>query len=224
MAWLLNSDTFPNTLAKCVGEEVSESSRQTVVHGRAIKYGSVSWSHNAQAKGQRMGCLLCKLGTDCVHGVRYTPTRKAPIHRDGIVSIDALMLRQLIHKKSRVLFFLFFYIFPPPPGSPPSLSKWFSIVYNTAQLGLRSRRYIYNNIDFSFEKKKQINIYLVVRILGHWLLYTAFTSAALLSHTFAYLNFLFAAETWIFDFSGAPPHHTVTTGYQNFSPIFSKKI
>lgn len=86
-----NNIAFPNTLAKWVGGEMSKSSRQKLVaYEKVVKYGSVLLSHNAQAKGQRMGCLLCKLGTDCVHGVRYTPTRKAPIHRDGKVSIDAL--------------------------------------------------------------------------------------------------------------------------------------
>lgn len=86
-----NNIAFPNTLAKWVKGEMSKSSRQKlVVYEKVVKYGSVLLSHNAQAKGQRMGYLLCKLGTDCVHGVRYTPTRKAPIHRDGKVSNDAL--------------------------------------------------------------------------------------------------------------------------------------
>lgn len=86
-----NFFAFPNTLAKWVGGgEVLESSRQELVYDRVIKYGSVLLSHNAQAKGQLKGFLLCKIGTDCVHGVRYTPTRKAPIHRVGNVSIDGV--------------------------------------------------------------------------------------------------------------------------------------
>lgn len=82
---------LPNTLAKWVEGKMSESSsRQKLVYEKVIKYGSVLTSHNAQTKGQRMGCLLCGLGTDCVHELRYTLTRKAPIHRDGKVSIAAL--------------------------------------------------------------------------------------------------------------------------------------
>lgn len=82
---------LPNTIAKWVKGKMSESfSRQTLVHEKVIKYGSVLTSHNAQAKGQRMGCLLCELGTDCVHGLRYTPSRKAPFQMDGKVSIAAL--------------------------------------------------------------------------------------------------------------------------------------
>lgn len=59
-----NNIAFPNTLAKWVGGEMSKSSRQKLVYEKVVKYGSVLLSHNAQAKGQRMGCLLCKLGTD----------------------------------------------------------------------------------------------------------------------------------------------------------------
>lgn len=36
-----------------------------------------------------MGCLLSTLGTDCVHGAGYTPTRKAPVDRTGKLSIGA---------------------------------------------------------------------------------------------------------------------------------------
>lgn len=85
-----NNIALHNTLSKWVEGEMSKSSRKKLVYENVIKYGSVLLSHNAQAKGQRMGCLLCKLGTDCIHGVGYTPTRKALIHKDGKVSIDAL--------------------------------------------------------------------------------------------------------------------------------------
>lgn len=54
-----------------------------------VKYGSVFLSYNPQVKGPRMGCLRCKLGTDCVHEAKYTPTRKEPVDRIGKVSIGA---------------------------------------------------------------------------------------------------------------------------------------
>lgn len=35
------------------------------------------------------GYLLCKLGANCVHGLRYTPKRKEPLDAIGKVSIPA---------------------------------------------------------------------------------------------------------------------------------------
>lgn len=78
-----------NSLTSWVGGEVSMSSADKLAYESVVKYGSVFLSYNAQAKGPRMGCLLCKSGTDCVHGARYTPTRKQPVDRLGLVSMSA---------------------------------------------------------------------------------------------------------------------------------------
>ena len=81
--------TSLNTLTEWVAGEMSKSSGDKLVYESVVKYGSVLLSYNARVKGPRMGCLLCKLGTNCVHGARYTPTRKAPVDRVGKVSIGA---------------------------------------------------------------------------------------------------------------------------------------
>lgn len=44
----------------------------------AYYYESVVSYDSNQVKGPRIGCLLCKLGTKCVHDGRYGPTRQAP--------------------------------------------------------------------------------------------------------------------------------------------------
>lgn len=43
-----------------------------------VSYESVASSDCDQGKGPRIGCLLCKLGTKCVHDRKYAPTRQAP--------------------------------------------------------------------------------------------------------------------------------------------------
>lgn len=50
------------------------------------QYGSVSLSDVAKTKGPLMGCLLCKLGADCVYALRYTSTRKEPLDTVGNLS------------------------------------------------------------------------------------------------------------------------------------------
>lgn len=44
-----------------------------------IWYTSLFLSDNAEFKGPRMGCLFCKLDTECVHDKRYSPIRKVPV-------------------------------------------------------------------------------------------------------------------------------------------------
>lgn len=78
-----------NSLTSWVGGKMSKSSADKLAYESVIKYGSVFLSHNAQAKGPRMGCLLCKSGSDCVHGGKHIPTRKEPVDRIGLVSIGA---------------------------------------------------------------------------------------------------------------------------------------
>lgn len=68
---------------------MSKSPADKLAYESVVQYGSVFLSYLAQVKGPRMGCLLCKPGTDCVHGARYTPTRKKPVDRIGLVSIGA---------------------------------------------------------------------------------------------------------------------------------------
>lgn len=83
-----HSDTATsNSLTSWVGVGMSMSSADKLAYESVVKYGSVFLSYIAQAKGPRMGCLLCKSGNECVHEARYTPTRKRPVDRIGLVSI-----------------------------------------------------------------------------------------------------------------------------------------
>lgn len=77
----------PDRLNSWVKE--TPKSRERLAYESVVKYGSVFFSYSAQVKGPRIGCLLCNLGTDCVHEARYTPTRKGPVDRIGKVSIGA---------------------------------------------------------------------------------------------------------------------------------------
>ena len=72
-----------------VGEQSDSLRGRRLAYESVVKYGSVFLSYNPKVKGPRMGCLLCKLGTDCVHEAKYTPTRKAPVDRIGKISIGA---------------------------------------------------------------------------------------------------------------------------------------
>lgn len=63
--------------------------RKGLAYESVVKYGSVFLPYSPKVKGPLIGCLLCKLGTDCVHEARYRPTRKAPVNRIGKVSVGA---------------------------------------------------------------------------------------------------------------------------------------
>lgn len=102
-----HSDTASsNAFTRWIVMGMSLSSAEKLAYEIVVKYGSVFLSDTAQVKGPRMGCLLCKLGTDCVHEARYTPTRKQPEDRIGLVSIstfeawdDARSKRASVDKK-----------------------------------------------------------------------------------------------------------------------------
>lgn len=63
------------------------NSADKLAYESVVKYESVFLSYIVKAKGPRIGCLLCKSGIDCVHGASYTPTRKQPVDRIGLVLI-----------------------------------------------------------------------------------------------------------------------------------------
>lgn len=84
-----HSDTATSdALTRWIVMGMSLSSAEKLAYESVVKYGSVFLSDTAQVKGPRMGCLLCKFGADCVHEARYTPTRKQPVDRIGLVSIS----------------------------------------------------------------------------------------------------------------------------------------
>lgn len=84
-----HSDTgTSNSLTSWVRAGMSLSSAEKLAYESVVKYGSVFLSYTAQDKGPRMGCLLCNSGTGCVHEARYTPTRKHPVDRIGLISIS----------------------------------------------------------------------------------------------------------------------------------------
>lgn len=75
------SETRPDLLGNWVLQQSNCSQKELATYTRIAQDGSVFVSSNAKIKGPRMGCLLCTLGAECVHGSRYTPTRKGPFDK-----------------------------------------------------------------------------------------------------------------------------------------------